>query len=41
MRSLRGKQMTTLENIDRFFPWLILAFTAIAETLLVLWFTTS
>jgi hypothetical protein len=33
--------MTTFENIDRNFPWFILAFTAIAEALLVLWFTTS
>jgi hypothetical protein len=33
--------MTILENIDRHFPWLILACTAIAEALLVLWFTQS
>jgi hypothetical protein len=33
--------MTTFENIDRHFPWFILGFTAIAEALLVLWFTTS
>jgi hypothetical protein len=33
--------MTILENIDRHFPWIILGFTAIAEALLVLWFTQS
>jgi hypothetical protein len=33
--------MTTFESIDRNFPWIIVLFTAIAEALLVLWFTTS
>jgi hypothetical protein len=33
--------MTTFENIDEHFPWIILGLTTIAEALLVLWFTTS
>jgi RsiW-degrading membrane proteinase PrsW (M82 family) len=41
MRSLRGKQMTIINTIDEYFPWIILLFTAIAEALLVLWFTQS
>jgi hypothetical protein len=41
MRSLRGKPMKIINTIDEFFPWIILGFTAIAEALLVLWFTTS
>jgi hypothetical protein len=31
--------MTTFESIDEHFPWIILAFTLVAETLLVMWFT--
>jgi hypothetical protein len=31
--------MTTFENIDEHFPWIILGITLVTETLLVLWFT--
>jgi hypothetical protein len=31
--------MTILENIDEHFPWIILAVTLVAETVLVVWFT--
>jgi hypothetical protein len=33
--------MTIINTIDNYFPWFLLVFTAIAEAVLVLWFTTS
>jgi hypothetical protein len=33
--------MTIIKTIDEYFPWIIFGCTAIAETLLVIWFTTT
>jgi hypothetical protein len=33
--------MTTFESIDEHFPWIVVIVTAIAEALLVIWFTTT
>jgi hypothetical protein len=33
--------MKIVNTIDEYFPWVVVVVTAIAEALLVLWFTTS